>query len=80
MSTTPSPVQSAPSPPPTVKDGVQTSEFWLHNVAQVFLTLNTVGIWTYVHPQWVSLVVQGAVLGAYSLSRGWAKSGGVSKV
>ena len=80
VSVTPNPPQSQPPPPPTVKDGIETSEFWLHNVAQVFLTLNTVGIWTYVHPQWASLIVQGGVLGAYTLSRGWAKSRGVSKL
>jgi hypothetical protein len=79
MSTAPTPAPTQ-VPAPTVKDGVQTSEFWLHNVAQVFLTLNTTGVWVYVHPQWVSLIVQGVVLAGYTLSRGWAKSGGVSKV
>lgn len=68
--TTPAPVHQ-----PETKPSVRTSEFWLQNLAQVFLTLNTTGIWTYVHPQWVSLIAQGIVLGAYTLSRGWAKSG-----
>lgn len=60
---------------PETKPSWLTSEFWLTIVAQVFLTLNTTGAWTYVHPQWVSLITQGVVLGGYTLSRGWAKSG-----
>lgn len=77
MTVTPTPVPPAPTPTPVggVKPGYLTTEFWLTVLAQVFLTLNSAGIWTYVHPQWVSLVVQGGVLGGYSVSRGWAKSG-----
>ncbi len=71
------PVASSPTPTPTkvVKPGYLTTEFWLTALAQLFLTLNTAGVWHYVHPAWASMVVQGAVLGLYSLSRGWAKSG-----
>jgi hypothetical protein len=70
------PPTPTPTPPPVagIKPGVRTTEFALTVLAQIFLTLNTAGVWVYVHPQWVSLVTQGAVLGGYSLSRGWAKS------
>lgn len=74
MTLTPATPNAPPPPSSSVKPGYRTTEFWLQNLAQVFLTLNTVGVWTYVHPQWVSLVTQGAVLGAYTLSRGWSKS------
>lgn len=65
----------APQHFPETKPSLATSEFWLHLIAQVFFTLNTTGAWTYVHPQWASLIAQGGILGAYTLSRGWAKSG-----
>lgn len=69
------PVPTTTNHQPETKPGVLTTEFWLQLVAQVFLTLNSTGAWTYVHPQWASLIAQGGVLGAYTLSRGWAKSG-----
>lgn len=58
-----------------VKPGLLTTEFWLSLVASILLTLNSTGAWVYVHPQWASLVAQGAIIGGYTLSRGWAKSG-----
>lgn len=58
-----------------VKPGLLTTEFWLSLIASLFLTLNTTGAWTYVHPQWASLIAQGVIIGAYTFSRGWAKSG-----
>lgn len=63
---------------PGVKPGVLTTEFWLNNIAQVVLFLNTAGVWKYVHPQWATLIVQGGVLGLYTISRAWVK-GAASK-
>lgn len=59
----------------TPTKGYRTSEFWLTAAAQVFLGLNTAHVWTYVRPQWATLIAQGVTIGLYSLSRGWAKSG-----
>lgn len=73
------PVPSLSASTPGVKPGVLTTEFWLQNVAQVVLFLNTSGAWVYVHPQWASLVVQGTVLGLYTLSRGWVKAGAAKR-
>lgn len=65
---------------PGVKPGLLTTEFWLQVLAQIFLTLNTSGAWNYLHPRWASLIAQGAILGAYTLSRSWVKAAATPKV
>jgi len=56
------------------KPAIYTSEFWLTVAIQLIFLLNTVHIWTYMPVKW-SALVQAIVLAAYSLARGWAKSG-----
>lgn len=57
------------------KPAIYTTEFWLNAIAQVIFFLNTVHAWTYMNPKW-SAGVQAIIMGAYLLSRGWAKSKG----
>jgi hypothetical protein len=57
------------------KPSVYTSEFWLVILGQVFFTLNTSHIWTYMSPKW-SGIIQGIILFGYLHSRGLAKSKG----
>lgn len=56
------------------KPAIKTTEFWLTIVIQVIFLLNTIQVWTYMPTKW-SALVQAIVLAAYTLSRGWAKSG-----
>lgn len=56
------------------KPGTKTTEFWLTIAAQIIFSLNTLEIWTYMPTKWSGLI-QAAVLAAYTVSRGWAKSG-----
>lgn len=61
------------------KPGIYTTEFWIHNILQILLALNTVGIWNYLPGQWgkIASILAQAVLGsAYMASRGKAKSKG----
>lgn len=56
------------------KPAIYTTEFWLTIIAQVIFLLNTVQVWTYMSQRWSGLI-QAIILAAYTLSRGWAKSG-----
>jgi hypothetical protein len=57
------------------KPGVYTTEFWVNIATQALGILQLVGV-TDIHvSDKTVLLVQGIVAGAYTLSRGWAKSG-----
>jgi hypothetical protein len=56
------------------KPSINTSEFWVHLVLQVFFVLNTSQVWTYMPPKWSGLV-QAVLAAGYMVSRGQAKSG-----
>ena len=57
------------------KPGVYTTEFWVNLATQVLGIIQLVGITDLNVSDKTVLLVQGIVAAAYTLSRGWAKSG-----
>lgn len=57
------------------KPGVYTTEFWVNLATQVLGILQLVGVTGLNVSDKTTLLVQGIVAAAYTLSRGWAKSG-----
>lgn len=61
------------------KPSIYTWEFWIHNVLQIVLTLNTLGIWVYLPGKWgqiASMLAQALLGSSFAISRGIAKSKG----
>jgi hypothetical protein len=57
------------------KPGVYTTEFWVNLATQALGILQLVGVTSINVSDKTVLLVQGIVAAAYTLSRGWAKSG-----
>ena len=57
-----------------VKPGVHTTEFWFTVLADVVAVLNADGVWSFLS-QSHSATLAAVATAAYTLSRGWAKSG-----
>jgi hypothetical protein len=57
------------------KPGVYTTEFWVNLATQALGILQLAGVTNLNVGDKTVLLVQGIVAGAYTLSRGWAKSG-----
>ena len=65
---------TTPAPRNPVKPGVHTTEFYLTVLADIVAVLNADQVWTFLNPHTAGII--GAVVtAAYTLSRGWAKSG-----
>ena len=65
---------TTPSSRNPVKPGVHTTEFWAMVLADVVAVLNADQVWTFLSPH-NAAIVGAVVTAAYTLSRGWAKSG-----
>lgn len=65
---------TTPAPRNPVKPGVHTTEFYLTVLADIVAVLNADQVWTFLSPH-NAAIVGAVVTAAYTLSRGWAKSG-----